>query len=169
MSLWNVAGALQSLYGILRNSYTPILPTVKAVYCWESLAILTCQKPDFRSIVEKNQAPTMDSMVSCIRGRGSASFLVRLFSWWKSMQNQRPPSFLRTKTTALHQGDRDGWIAPLSNISCKFSHTSSTSGGAIRRKRSLKGSVSSNSITCSCKSMPLVRRGLTLLVPLLYS
>ena len=53
MSLWNVTGALQSLYGILRNSYTPMLPTVKAVYCWESLAILTCQKPDFRSIVEK--------------------------------------------------------------------------------------------------------------------
>ena len=70
MSLWNVARALQSLYGILRNSYTPMLPTVKAVYCWESLAIFTCQKPDFRSIVEKNWAPTMDSMVSCIRGRG---------------------------------------------------------------------------------------------------
>ena len=70
MSLWNVARALQSPYGILRNSYTPILPTIKAVYCWEFLAILTCQKPDFRSIVEKNRVPTMDSMVSCIWGRG---------------------------------------------------------------------------------------------------
>ena len=70
MSLWNVAGALQSPYGILKNSYTPILPTVKAVYCWESLAILTCQKPDFKSIVEKNRVPTMDSMVSCILGQG---------------------------------------------------------------------------------------------------
>ena len=92
MSLWNVAGALQSPYGILRNSYTPILPTVKAVYCWESLAILTCQKPDFKSIVEKKRAPTMDSMVSCIQGRGYASFLVQLFSWQKSMQNLRPDS-----------------------------------------------------------------------------
>ena len=101
----------------LRNSYTPILPTVKAVYCWESLAILTCQKPDFRSISEKNQVPTIDSMVSCIRGRGYASFLVRLFSLQKSMQNWRPPSFLRTKTTALHQGDWDGHITPPSNIS----------------------------------------------------
>ena len=48
----------------------PILPTVKAVYCWESLAILTCQKSDFRSMVEKNWTPTIDSMVSCIQGRG---------------------------------------------------------------------------------------------------
>ena len=80
MSLWNVAGALQSPYDILRNSYTPMLPTVKAVYCWESLAILTCQKPNFKSMVEKNWVPTIDSMVSCIRGRGYASFLVWLFS-----------------------------------------------------------------------------------------
>ena len=72
--LWNVTGALQSPYGILKNSYTPMLPTVKAVYCWDPLAILTCQKPNFKSIVEKNQAPTMDSMVSCIWGRGKASF-----------------------------------------------------------------------------------------------
>ena len=112
MSLWNVTGALQSPYGILRNSYTPILPTVKAVYCWESLAILTCQKPDFKSIVEKNRVPTIDSMVSCIWGRGYASFLVWLFSLRKSMQNRRPQSFLCTKTTTLHHGDWDGWIAP---------------------------------------------------------
>ena len=59
MSLWNVAGVLQSPYGILKNSYTPILPTIKAVYCWESLAILTCQKPDFKSIVEKKRVPTI--------------------------------------------------------------------------------------------------------------
>ena len=69
------------------------------------------------------------------------------------MQNRRPPSFLRTKTTALHQGDWDSRIAPPSNISCKCSRTSSTSGGAIRRKHSLKGSVSSNSITCSAASV----------------
>ena len=138
MSLWNVAGALQSLYGILRNSYTPILLTVKAVYCWESLAILTCQKPNFRSMVERNQVPTMDSMVSCISGKGYASFLVGLFSLRKSMQNQRPPSFLRTKTTALHHGDWDGQMAPPSNISCKCSCTSFTSGGAIWWNRSLK-------------------------------
>ena len=54
----------------LRNSYTPILPTVKAVYCWESLAILDLPEARFQVIVEKNRAPTMDSTVSCIRGRG---------------------------------------------------------------------------------------------------
>ena len=145
MILWNVAGALHSPYGILRNSYTPILPTVKVVYCWESLAILTCQKPDFKSMVEKNRAPTMDSMVSCIRGRGYASFLVQLFSLRKSMQNWRPPSFFRTRTTALHQGDSDGRIAPSSSISWMCSLTSSTSEGAIHRNLSLNGSVSNNS------------------------
>ena len=97
MSLWNVAGALQSPYNILRNSYTPMLPPVKVVYCWESLAILTCQKPNFKSMVEKNWVPIIDSMVSCIWGKGYASFLVWLFSLQKSVQNQRPPSFLRSK------------------------------------------------------------------------
>ena len=134
MSLWNVAGELQSPYGILRNSYTPMIPTVKVVYCWESLAILTCQKPDFRSNVEKNRAPTIDSMVSCIQGRGYASFLVQLFSLRKSIQNRRPPSFLCTKTTALHHRDWDGWIAPPSSISCRCSRTSFTSDGAIWQK-----------------------------------
>ena len=153
MSLWNVTGALQSPYGILRNSYTPMLPTIKAVYCWESLAILTCQKLNFRSIVEKNRAPTIDSMVSCIRGRGYASFLVQLFSLQKSMQNQRPPSFLHTKTTASHHRDWDGQIAPPFNISCRCSHTSSTSGGTIQWKCALKGSISSSSITCSAASV----------------
>ena len=153
MSLWNVARALQSPYGILRNSYTPILPTIKAVYCWDSLAILTCQKPNFRSIVEKNQAPTMDSMVSCIQGRGNTSFLVRLLRLRKSRQNRRPPSFLQTRTTMLHQGDCDGQITPPSSISWICSRTSSTKGGAIRRNRSLKGSVSNNCITCSAVSV----------------
>ena len=88
MSLWNVARVLHRPYGIIRNSYTPMLPTIKVVYCWDSLAILTCQKPDFRSIVEKNQDPTMDSIVSCICGSGNASFLVWRFSHWKSIQNR---------------------------------------------------------------------------------
>ena len=131
MSLWNVARALQSPYGILRNSYIPMLPTIKAVYCCDSLAILTCQKPNFRSIIEKNRAPTMDSMVSCIWGRGNKSFLVRLFSLQKLMQNRRPPSFLRTKITVLHQVDWDGWMASPSSISWMCSCTSSTKGGAI--------------------------------------
>ena len=93
MSLWNVAGPLHNPYGIRRNSYTPKLPTVKAVYCWDFSDIRTCQNPDFRSMLEKNRAPTMDSMVSCIRGRGNESFLVLAFNFRKSMQNCRVPSF----------------------------------------------------------------------------
>ena len=81
MSLWNVAGALHNLNGIQRNSYTTRLPTVKVVYCRDFSDIRTCQNPDFRSILEKNQAPTMDSMVSCMRGRGNESFLVLEFNF----------------------------------------------------------------------------------------
>ena len=84
MSLWNVAGALHSPYSIWRNSYTPKLPTVKAVYCRDFSDIRTCQNPDFRSILEKNRAPTMDSMVSCIWGRGNESFLILAFNFRKS-------------------------------------------------------------------------------------
>ena len=88
----------------------PKLPTVKAVYCRDFSNIRTCQNPDLRSILEKNQAPTMDSMVSCIRGRGNESFLVLAFNFRKSMQNRRVPSFFLTRTMALHQGDfAAGW------------------------------------------------------------
>ena len=80
----------------------PKLPTVKAVYCRDFSDIRTCQNPDFRSMLEKNQAPTMDSMVSCIRGRGNKSFLVLVFNFRKSMQNRRVPSFFLTRTMTLH-------------------------------------------------------------------
>ena len=126
MSLWNVAGALHNPYGIRRNSYMPRLATVKAVYCQDFSDICTCQNPDFRSILEKNRAPTMDSMVSCMRGRGNESFLVLEFNFRKLIQNWRVPSFFRTRTMALHQGDLDGWIAPTSSMSCRFSQTSQT-------------------------------------------
>ena len=149
MSLWNIAGALHNLYGIRRNSYMPRLPTVKAVYCQDFSDIRTCQNPDFRSILEKNQAPTMDSMVSCMWGRGNESFLVLEFNFLKSIQNWRVPSFFHTRTMALHQGDLDGRIAPPSSMSCRFSQTSSSRGGAICQNRSLKGSSSINSMMCS--------------------
>ena len=58
----------------------PKLPMVKAVYCRDFSDIRTCQNPDFRSMLEKNQAPTMDSMVCCIWGRGKESFLVLAFN-----------------------------------------------------------------------------------------
>ena len=153
MSLWNVAGALHNPYGIWRNSYTPRLPTVKAVYCRDFSDIRTCQNPDFRSILEKNQAPTMDSMVSCMQGRGNESFLVLEFNLQKLIQNRRVPSFFLTRMMALHQGDLDNQIVPPSSMSCRFSRTSSSRGGAIRRNRSLKGLSSINSMMCSAESV----------------
>ena len=153
MSLWNVAGALHNPYGIRRNSYTPKLLTVKAVYCRDFSDIRTCQNPDFRSILEKNRAPTMDSMVSYIRGRGNESFLVLVFNFRKSMQNRRVPSFFLTRTMALHQGDFEGQIAPPSNMSCRFSQTSSSRGGAIPRNLSLNGLSSISSMMYSAVSV----------------
>ena len=153
MSLGNVAGALHNPYGIRRNSYTPKLPMVKAVYFRDFSDIHTCQNPDLRSILEKNRAPTMDSMVSCIQGRGNQSFLVRAFNFRKSMQNRRVPSFFLTRTIALHQGDFEGRIAPPSNMSCRFSLTSSNRGGAIRQNLSLNGSSSISSMMCSAVSV----------------
>ena len=50
---WKVAGALQRPYCMRRNSYTPILPTVNAVYWQDSSDTLTCLKPLLRSMVEK--------------------------------------------------------------------------------------------------------------------
>ena len=108
-------------------------------------------------MLEKNQAPTMDSMVSCIRGRGNQSFLVLAFNFRKSMQNRRVPSFFLTRTMALHQGDFNGQIAPPSNMSCRFSRTSSSRGGAISRNLSLKGSSSISSMMCSDVSCNLSR------------
>ena len=153
MSLWNVAGALHNPYGIRRNSYMPRLPTVKAVYCWDFSDIRTCQNRDFRSILEKNRAPTMDSMVSSMRGRGNESFLVLEFNLQKSIQNPRVLSFFLTRTMALHQGDLNGQIAPPSSMSCRFSQTSSSRGGAICRNHSLKGSSSINLMMCSAVSI----------------
>ena len=153
MSLWNIAGVLHNPYSIRRNSYMPRLPTVKAVYCWDFSDIRPCQNPDFRSILEKNRAPTMDSMVSYMRGRGNESFLVLEFNFRKSIQNRRVPSFFRTRTMALHQGDLDGQIAPPSSMSCRFSRTSSSRGGAICQNRSLKGLSSINSMMCSAVSV----------------
>ena len=40
------------------------------VYCEDFSDILTYQNLDFKSIVEKNGALNMDSIISCIWGRG---------------------------------------------------------------------------------------------------
>ena len=93
----------------------------------------------------------MDSMVSCIRGRGNASFLVLAFNFLKSMQNRRVPSFFLTRTMVLHQGDFEGQMASPSNMSCRFSQTSSNRGGAIRWNLSLNGTSSISSMMLFCR------------------
>ena len=58
--------ALQRLKGILSHSNRPILPRVKAVNCFDSSAMGTCQNPDVKSKVEKWAEPTKLSRLSPI-------------------------------------------------------------------------------------------------------
>ena len=76
-----------------------------------------------------------------MRGRGWKSFLVRAFNRLKLMQKQSKPSFFLSRTTALHHGLLLGRMAPASNINFRCSLTSSTCGGRILWKCSLKGGV----------------------------
>ena len=66
---------------------------------------------------------------------------MRSFSHRKSIQNRRVPSFFLTSMTALHHGELEGQIAPLSSISWMCSLTSSIKGGAICQNCSLNGSL----------------------------
>ena len=101
---------------------------VKAVYCWDSGPIFTCQNLLLKSIVEKCVAPIMLSSTSCILGSRYESCLVQVLSQQKSTQKHRVPSFLQTSTTALHEGDWLGCITPISSMSLSEAHTSSKSG-----------------------------------------
>ena len=122
---------------------------MKAVYCWDSGAILTCQNPLLKSIVEKCAAPAMLSNASCICGNGQESFLVHTLSLQKSTQKCSIPSFFLTSTTALHHGDWLGHMPPTSNMCQSEMHTSSSSGGGIHLNRSLSGLLSVIQISCS--------------------
>ena len=95
-------------------------------------------------------------MVSRHLGIGYESFFVLAFRHLKSMQNLKVPSFFHTSTTALHQGDCEGHMAPPSNISCMCWHTSSTSCCAILLDLSLNGSSCSGSSSMKC-SVALVQ------------
>ena len=68
--------------------------------------------------------------------------MVRAFNHLKLMQKWSEPSFFLTRTTTLHHGLLLGRMAPASNISFRCSLNSSTCGGGILQKCSLKGGVS---------------------------
>ena len=87
-------------------------------------------------------------VTSCILGRGYESFFVRTFRHLKSMQNRRDPSFFCTNTTALHQGDWLGQIAPASSMSLSDAWTSSSKDRGMCLKCSLKASSSLRQISC---------------------
>ena len=110
-------------------------------------------KPRFKVHTGKESGPHHGPYGLLHTGKGNESFLVLAFNFWKSMQNRRVPSFFLTRTMALHQGDFEGRMAPPSNMSCRFSRTSSKRGGAICRNLSLNGSSSISLIMCSAVSV----------------
>ena len=122
---------------------------MNVMYCCNSGAMWTCQNPLLKSMVEKCAAPGMLSSTSCILGRGYESFFVHVLRCLNSTQNQRDQSFFHTSTTALHQGDWLGQIAPASSISLSDAWTSSRKGRRMHTKHSLKGSSSVRRISCS--------------------
>ena len=140
ISLWKVAGALQSLKAMRSHSKNPKLPTVKVVYCFDAFSIFICQNPNLRSRLEKNVQHLPNSpMPPVFWAEGGSPFFMHAFKWQKSMQNCRPPSFFLTNTTALHHTLWLGQIAPDSNISQRWFWTSSTKGGGIHLNCSSKG------------------------------
>ena len=149
ISHWNMASALQSPKGILSHLKNPKLPTVKAVYCFNTSFIFICQNPDFRSRQEKWLVPTKLSNASCILGNGKESFFVWAFRHQKSMQKCKLPSFFLTNMMLLHHALWLGLMAPDSNISFRWFLTSSTIGSGIHLNHSLKGVSSVTFMVCS--------------------
>ena len=126
---------------------------MKAVYCWDSGAILTCQNPLLNSIVEKCMASAILSRASCIYSSGYKSFFVHALSLRKSTQKHSVPSFSQTNTTVLHHGDWLGHISPTSSMSLSEACTSSRSGGGMHQNHSLRGSLLLMQISCSITLM----------------
>ena len=101
-------------YGMQRKSYTPMLPTVKAVYWWAFSNIFICQKLLCRSMQEKWRAPTILSMVSCILGGGMSPS----WSWHSSIESRcknggNHPSFSPIPRHCNMAIGRDGWLLHL--------------------------------------------------------
>ena len=79
--------------------------------------------------------------------------MVCLFSFLRSIQNLRPPSYFRTNTTALTHGLCDLQIAPISNISWIWALMSSYIWGGMHLYLSLKGVCSVNLILCLIRAV----------------
>ena len=111
--------------------------------------ILTCQYPDFRLREENQWESCKLSSVLLIWGSEYASLMVQLFSFLRSIQNLRLPSFFWTRTTALAHGLCDFQIAPISSISLMWS----LMWGGVHWKCSLKGIWSVTSILCLIRAV----------------
>ena len=90
---------LESSSGIVESKRHPFAfieptsSTVNTVNGLLSSSISTCQYPDFRSSEENHSEPCKLSSVSSIWGSKYASLMVWLFSFLRSIQNLRLPSF----------------------------------------------------------------------------
>ena len=79
--------------------------------------------------------------------------MVHSFSFLRSIQNLRPPSFFGTNTTALTHRLCDLWIEPISNISWIWALTSSYIWGGMHLYHSLQGICSVSLIFCLIRAV----------------
>ena len=79
--------------------------------------------------------------------------MVCSFSFLRSIQNLRPPSFFQTNTTALANRLCDLWMAPISNISWIWALTLLYIWGGIHLYHSLKGICSVSLILCLIRAV----------------
>ena len=123
---------------------------VKAVYCWDSSTIFTCQNPLLKSIMVKmHHAYHTFQCFLDPQQRIQILFHVHTLSLQTSMQKCSNPSFFLTSTTMLHHGDWLGRITPTSSISQSEVCTSSKSGGGMHLNHSLNDSLLVIQISCS--------------------
>ena len=88
--------------------------------------------------------------------------MVQLFSFLRSIQNLRQPSFFKTRTTVLAHGLCDFGIAPISSISWIWALMLSYMWGGIHQYSSSKGIQSITSILCLIRAVLLRSRSLIL-------
>ena len=106
----------------------PRLPTVNAVYCFNSLSILDLPKSGLQVQTWKMTSTYQTSQGLLNSWQWVGILLCVGIKMQNSMQKHRLSSFFWTSTTALHHTLWLGQIMPKSNISHRCAHSSSTKG-----------------------------------------
>ena len=150
ISCWKVAGTLQSPKAFYHTHRT-------LGYPWWKQCTASMPRPSWSAKIQisdpgrKSGQCLLSSLAPLVFGvMGRNPSLYEHSSIRKLMQKCKPPSFFLTSMTALHQALWLGLMVHLdSNISLRWSLTSSTIGGGIHLNHSLNGVSSVTFMVCS--------------------